>query len=250
MNGWSARLARVGLAGAGATLALLVVVALPAQVACIIPPTAPALRHTGRLASRGAPGLVRAGATTDFDSTAGPDIGWRYRLDERIELDLSGYAMFMVQDEQPSLAALGRVGIGVGLVERERGALALLVGLGAGGLRSSYDDETPEGEPEHHEVSQGLVGGDVGLAGSLRFLGWLEPYLGARLSVVAAIDEDDSATVFWLMPAVGVRFLAHEWVAVSIEWTNGIFFYAESDPDIDWLTGASLGLEVGRNGSE
>jgi hypothetical protein len=187
--------------------------------------------------------------TTDFDAIAGPDLGWRFRLEEHVELDMAGYAMFAFGEEYPNVAAMGRVGIGVGLLEREHGALALLAGVGVGGLYTEWDSDGPDGMPVHHVDELPLLGGDVGIAGSLRYFGWFEPYLGFRFSAVAELGDDDVGTFIWLMPALGVRFLANPSFALSIEWTNGIYFFAEADAEVDWITGASLALELGPNGS-
>lgn len=240
--------------GARALVALALIGWSAMLAGCLTPPTMPALRHTGRLAPPNATGLFRVGGTTDFDTVAGPDIGWRFRLEERVELDVSGYAIVAFSETSPNYAALGRLGVGVGLLEHEHGAIALLVGIGAGGLHEEHDEyrHEPTGvPPEHYVLSDPLVGGDIGLAGSLRY-GWFEPYLGFRVSAVARLYEGDPETVVWLMPALGVRFLADQWAAVSIEWTNGLYFVPDVDGNSDccsWMTGASLAIELGPNGS-
>lgn len=243
---------RARLGGVRATVVTLAVLTWSATLtACVIPPTMPALRHTGRLAPPSASGLFRVGGTTDFNDVAGPDLGWRFRLEERVELDVSGYGIVAISETYPNYAALGRVGIGIGLIEREHGALALLAGVGVGGLHEENDGYGPSDEPpEHFEGSSPLVGGDLGIAGSLRYFGWFEPYIGFRWSTVALLGDDEAQTVMWLMPSLGVRFLADRLVAVSVEWTNGVYLFPEAPSDCcEWMTGASLAIELGPNGS-
>lgn len=223
------RTLRISKAALAATTALLATPVVAAQLACIVPPTAPTLRHTGRLAEPG-PGMVSVGSSIILPqgTAAAPGLGLRVRVAERLELDWSA---FVTVGDDGLHAGIGRAGGAVGLHEGPIFAAACLFGVGLGGF----------------EGLGLLVGGDVGLVASLRVSPWVDLYSGVRFSpmgYLAGHGEDAASGWLWLLPAAGVRLGRSETISGFLEWSGGLEWETGGQRTPAFLQGLTFGLEI------